>query len=54
MWRKMYVKGGILGGAHHYWSDPFLNSIAILFDIYDIAILYDQVSVCVLMCRAVL
>jgi len=26
------VKGGILGGAHQFWGNPYLNSMTVLFD----------------------
>ena len=33
---RMIFKGGILGGACHFWEDPYLNSTtvqyAVLFD----------------------
>jgi len=25
-------KGGILGGAHQFWGNPYLNSATVLFD----------------------
>jgi len=25
-------KGGILGGAHQFWGNPYLNSMTVLFD----------------------
>ena len=29
---RMIFEGGILGGAHHFRGDPYLNSTIILFD----------------------
>jgi len=26
-------KGGILGGVHQFWGNPYLNSMTVLFDI---------------------
>ena len=29
----MIFESGILGGAHHFWGDPYLNNTTTLFDI---------------------
>ena len=29
---RMIFKGRILGGAHHFQGDPYLNSTVVLFD----------------------
>jgi len=38
-------KGNILGGAHQFWGNPYLNSTTILFDkIYDIDLMLLQLN----------
>jgi len=29
---RVVLKDGILGGAHQFWGNPYLNSTTILFD----------------------
>jgi len=29
---RVVFKGGILGGAHQFWDNPYLNSTTVLFD----------------------
>jgi len=29
---RVVFKGGILGGAHQFWGNPYLNSTTVLFD----------------------
>jgi len=33
---RVVFKDGILGGTRQFWSNPYLNSTTILFDIYNI------------------
>jgi len=29
---RVVFKGGILGGTHQFWDNPYLNSTTVLFD----------------------
>jgi len=38
---RVVFKGGILGGAHQFWGNSYLNSTTVLFDALNIA---DQIQ----------